>query len=333
VSSGLPLADAGGVHRIELPTPFAIGSVNCYLIDDEPLTLLDAGPLHPPALAALELGMERAGRTVAELELIVITHQHVDHFGLAAELVRRSGARVAAFGPLAGFLADFHNELDSDASFAAALLARHGYPPEALAASARSGRAVHQWCEELKIDTLLADGERIVLRDRTLEVAHRPGHSPSDLVFLDAARRVLFAGDHLLPNVSPNPLIARPLEGGVGDVRSPMHALHAYIDSVSRTRAMDIELVLPGHGDPLRDHRALIDERRSSQLRRSARIASLLADAERSVFEIALELWGRTALSQPYLTMSEALGHVDLLAAEGSVEELERDELVRYRAR
>lgn len=329
----LPLRDGGGVHRIELPTPFAIGPVNCYLIDDEPLTLLDAGPLHAPSLAALERGLAETGHAIDELELIIVTHQHVDHFGLAASLVRRSGARVAAFAPLVSFLADFHAELDRDARFAAALLARHGYPREALAASASAGRAVHDWCEELRIDMPLADGQRIVLRDRTLEVAHRPGHSPSDLVFLDAARRELFAGDHLLPNVSPNPLIARRLEDGVGDVRFPMHALRTYVESIALTREMDIACVLPGHGEPLSDHRALIDERRAGHRRRSARIAALIAEADRSVFEIALELWGRTALSQPYLTLSEALGHVDLLAADGTVEELEREGLARYRAR
>ena len=88
---------------------------------------------------------------------------------------------------------------------------------------------------------MLAPGEELKLRDRTLRVLHRPGHSPSDTVFLDERRAQLIAGDHLLGHISSNPLIARPL-GVEGDYAGPRpHALIAYLDSLRQTRAMELD--------------------------------------------------------------------------------------------
>ena len=97
---------------------------------------------------------------------------------------------------------------------------------------------------------------------------HRPGHSPSDTVFWDAERRILIAADHLLPTISSNPLITRPLDGS----DEPTQALVSYIDSLRKTRELPAEIVLPGHGDPITDHVALIDERLQKTERRKQKI-------------------------------------------------------------
>src|ERR1700721_1471422 len=97
----LALAARAGIHCLPIPTPFLVGRVNCYLIDDEPLTLIDTGPNSGKSLDELEQALAAHGRTVEELELIVLTHQHMDHVGLLEILSRRSGAEVAAFAPLA----------------------------------------------------------------------------------------------------------------------------------------------------------------------------------------------------------------------------------------
>ena len=92
----------------------------------------------------------------------------------------------------------------------------------------------------------LHDGDELTLRDRTLRgVLHRPGHSPSDTVFWDEERRILIAGDHLLAHISSNPLISRPLEGGLSGRAPAGQALINYIDSMLATRELPAELVLP----------------------------------------------------------------------------------------
>src|SRR3989442_1996641 len=110
-------ADAG-IHRLAIPTPFQVGRVNAYLIEDEPVTLIDSGPNSAKALDELEQALAARGHAVEDLELLVITHQHMDHFGLASILARRSGAEVAALDRLAPFLADYGRQTDLDDRFA-----------------------------------------------------------------------------------------------------------------------------------------------------------------------------------------------------------------------
>jgi glyoxylase-like metal-dependent hydrolase (beta-lactamase superfamily II) len=174
----------------------------------------------------------------------------------------------------------------------------------------------------------LRDGEKLRFAARALEVQHRPGHSPSDTLFWDADRRILIAADHLLAHISSNPLLARPLDGSD---RRP-RALLDYLASLARTRELPAEIVLTGHGHPVTDHRALIDERFAFHRRRAERIRELIAERPRSAYEIAQELWGNVAVTQAFLTLSEVLGHVDLLAAEGRIREAVDGETVRFEA-
>src|SRR5919206_1100 len=89
---------------VPIPLPLAhVGSVNAWLLPGDPLTLIDTGPRDDAALAALEEGLHREGLRVEDLELVLLTHHHVDHVGLAATIRRRSGARVAALGALADY--------------------------------------------------------------------------------------------------------------------------------------------------------------------------------------------------------------------------------------
>ncbi|MCW3057785.1 MAG: beta-lactamase domain protein, partial [Solirubrobacterales bacterium] len=121
----LALAAEAGIHRLAIPTPFMVGRVNAYLIEDSPLTLVDSGPNSAKALDELEQALAARGHAVEDIELLVITHQHLDHFGLASILARRSGAEVAALDRLAPFLARFGEETDLDDRFAERTMLRH----------------------------------------------------------------------------------------------------------------------------------------------------------------------------------------------------------------
>src|SRR4029077_11239087 len=172
----------------------------------------------------------------------------------------------------------------------------------------------------------LEDGRRVQFRDRTLQTLHRPGHSPSDTVFWDEQRRILVAADHLIANTSSNPLITRPLDA------SPQRtqALVAYIESMKKTREMPAEIVLSGHGEPIVDHVALIDDRLAKHERRKEKIYGLIAEQPRTGYEIAQAIWGNVAVTQAFLTLSEVIGHADLLVNEGRVREVEDGTVVRY---
>jgi glyoxylase-like metal-dependent hydrolase (beta-lactamase superfamily II) len=207
------------------------------------------------------------------------------------------------------------------------------------------------WGSAVEVTMPLQNGGVLELGERTLRVLHRPGHSPSDTVFWDEQRGMLLAADHLIAHISSNPLLARPLGDSSGSGESPAagegpapdasasgadgprpQALLTYIDSLEKTRAMDLSLVLPGHGRPITDHVALIDERFRMHRRRAEKIAGLIASQPPTAHEIAQELWGNVAVTQAYLTLSEVLGHVDLLLRDERVIEDEEDGVVRFRA-
>jgi glyoxylase-like metal-dependent hydrolase (beta-lactamase superfamily II) len=320
---------SAGIHRLSIPTPFMVGRVNCYLIDDDPLTLVDCGPNSGKALDELEIGLAEHGRRIADLERIVITHQHLDHLGLVGVLSRRSGAEVCALDLLAPVIEDFSEHAESDDVMAEGLMLRHGISEDVVAALRAVSRMARGWGGSATVTHRLTDGGELGFAGRTFEVHHRPGHSPSDTVFFDAADGTLIGGDHLLKTISSNPLISRPLDDSDGDERP--HALLTYMASLRATRGMPVQLVLPGHGDEFSGHAELIGERFAMHERRARKILGLL-DEPMSAHGIAHALWGTVAVTQAFLTLSEVLGHLDLLLERGQVRELDDGGVVRYEA-
>jgi glyoxylase-like metal-dependent hydrolase (beta-lactamase superfamily II) len=318
---GFEQAAEAGIHRIAVPTPFAVGRVNVYLMEDAPLTLVDAGPNSGTSFDELQRGVDRLGHSLDEIELIVLTHQHIDHLGLIPLVAARSGAEVAALDAAVPFVGNFRGEAQADDDFARDLMLRHGIAEDVVTALQSVSQAFRAWGANVEVTRPLRDGDALELRDRTLHVHHRPGHSPTDTVFHDRERRILLAADHLLAHISSNPLITRPRDGSA----ERPQALVQYLDSLAATREMDVGLVLPGHGDPITAHRELIDKRFALHRRRADKIHGLLLDGPRSAYAIAQALWGDIAVTQAYLTLSEVLGHLDLLVNERRAREVERD--------
>ena len=325
---GSPPAVAAGIHRIAIPTPFAVGRVNAYLIEDEPLTLVDAGPNSGTSLDELERGIAGIGHSLEAIERVIITHEHIDHIGLVSLVAARSGAEVAAIDVAVPFVENFSREAQADDDFAMVMMLRHGIPEDVVTALSSVSRAFRAWGARVDVSRVLRDGEELAFRDRTLLVQHRPGHSPTDTIFHDRERRVLLAGDHLLGHISSNPLITRSRDGS----SERPQALVRYLESLAQTREMDVEIVLPGHGDPIENHRTLIDERRKMHVRRADRIHRLIDGQPRSAYEVAQALWGNIAVTQAYLTLSEVLGHMDLLINAGRARECDRDGLSVFEA-
>jgi glyoxylase-like metal-dependent hydrolase (beta-lactamase superfamily II) len=289
-----------------------------YLVEDEPLTLVDTGPNSGKALDELERALAAHGHRIEDLELIVLTHQHMDHVGLVDILARRSGAEVAAIDLLAPWLAEYSARMEADDRFAEELMERHGVPHDVGVALRAVSAGFRAWGSKGTVTMPLADGSELRLRDRTFRVRHRPGHSPSDTIFHDAEHRTVIGGDHLIAHISSNPLITRPL---AGEAPERPKALLTYLESLRATREMDdVDVVLAGHGEEVTGHVELIDQRFRMHERRAAKIRGLL-DEPLTAHQIAQRLWGNVALTQAFLTLSEVLGHLDLLAERGEVEE------------
>jgi glyoxylase-like metal-dependent hydrolase (beta-lactamase superfamily II) len=322
---------APGVHLIALPTPFQVGDVNTWLLRGDPLTLVDAGPRMESTEARLDTELAAHGVRVEDLELIVLTHQHADHVGLAGRLAHRSGAAVAATADLARFLADAQSALTDDDAYAQALMRRHGVTRETTETLASITRAFHVYVGDVTVDHVVAEGDTLRAGGRDWRVRSRPGHSPTDTVF--ASDGLVLAGDHLLPRISSNPIAhlpigADPAATAASDDRP--RPLLDYLASLAATAAADEgERILPGHGEPFTGAAELVRTRVAMTDRRAEKILAAL-DRERTAADLGRDLWRHVPVTQAYLVLSEALGHLDLLEQQGRVRRRESDGLVLY---
>ena len=167
------------IHGLPIPTPFRVGRVNCYLIEDDPLTLVDVGPNSGESLTALEAALREHSQRVEDLERIVITHHHSDHLGLVGILAERSGAEVCALDLLAPVVEDFGAYAERNDELAQALMRRHGIGTDVVTVLAAVSKAYRGWSGSAPVSRRLTDGGELGFASRTFDVLHRPGHSPA----------------------------------------------------------------------------------------------------------------------------------------------------------
>jgi glyoxylase-like metal-dependent hydrolase (beta-lactamase superfamily II) len=305
------------VAQLRLPVPW-LGSVNVWLLEGEPLTLVDAGPSNESAAAALDDELAALGHRVEDIELVLVTHHHLDHSGLAAAIRSRAGARVAAHRTTAEWGRNYHGHVAAERQFTERLLAAHGVPADIVAATAPFFEYIASDSADFETDVELADGDTILAGGRTLRVVHRPGHSTSDTLFVDEDSDEAFVGDHLLAEITTGAeIMPTELPG-----RERRRSLLEYLGNLRKTEAMRLSTCYPGHGPTIDDHRALIEARLEFHADRLDRIARLVIDGCTTAFEIGRHLWSdEVAETQPVLVVWEVLGHLDILVNRGTVKE------------
>jgi glyoxylase-like metal-dependent hydrolase (beta-lactamase superfamily II) len=297
--------------------PF-LGSVNVWLLEGDPLTLVDTGAGNDESLAALEAELAAHGHDIQEIELVLITHHHLDHAGLAAAIKERSGAEIAAHRGTAGWGVGYHERAFAERRFTERLMAAHGVPERLIAASAPFFRHIVDNSADYATDRILSDGDVIRAGGRTLRVVFRPGHSTTDTLYVDDETDEVFAGDHLLAKITSGAEIM-PTELP-GDERR--RALLEYLANLRKTEAMRISRCYSGHGPVIDDHRALIADRLAFHSERLDLIAGYVRDGCRTAFDVARRLWSdEVAETQPVLVIWEVLGHLDILVNRGTVRE------------
>jgi glyoxylase-like metal-dependent hydrolase (beta-lactamase superfamily II) len=304
---------------LDIQLPLAhVGSVNAWLLPGDPVTLVDTGPRDDAALAALEQGLRHQGLRIEDIELVLATHHHIDHVGLAATIQRRSGAVVAALDRVADYAERYGTELEQDRRFGRALMAHHGVPDDVIDDHERFWAYLRGRSEDVRVDVRLADGDRIHAGGRTLRVVWRPGHSTTDTLLVDDRDGVAFTGDHLLATISSNTEIYAADRAADGRGRSRLR----YLESLRRTARMPLTRLLTGHGAAVTGHDRLVRARLLEHERRCERIAAILADGPATAYSVARRLWpARTVTEQPLLVVWEVVGHMELLLASGDVAE------------
>lgn len=313
---------APGVFRLVLPLPFpGLKKVNAYLLtDDSGSTLIDCGiylpdPTEDHGWDDLVAAFEAAGQRVEEVTRLIVTHTHIDHYGMAARVVDASGCELWMHK-------EAEQELESyrDPSGAAgrlrAMLADHGIDENDL----DELTAFEDWrpfvSGVVSATTEIGEGEEVTVGGRSWQLIYTPGHARSHVCLWTPGDKILVSGDHLLPTITPHIDFRR---GADAD------PLGEFLDSLTKVESLDPSLVLPGHGHPFAEgaERARTIARHHD--RRLGSILQIIRREEHTVDEITDEIWGEELLYfQRRLAIGEALAHLVYLVQRGEVEHVVR---------
>jgi glyoxylase-like metal-dependent hydrolase (beta-lactamase superfamily II) len=312
---------------LSIPTPFYVGDVNVYLIKEDPVTLIDAGPKTKEAADTLRSKLAENGLKTADIERIVLTHAHEDHCGLAKQI--RDEAKNAEIlvhewetGHLFGRLAqEAHRNL----------LRRSGVPENVL----DEMRGLY---DEISLLTdALADGEFSALHDDaelefsngTLRVIHTPGHTPGSCSFVREADRTLICGDCVLKRITPNPIVSPdPI-----DPTKRFPSLAEYLVSLAKLREVRPTLAYGGHGEPVTDFEEIFNRYVRAIDDRQKRVIGLIAKTGSTAFDIAQQLFPNSFNHDVhrFLAISEAVAHLDYAQTEHKIAVELKDGVEFYR--
>ncbi len=322
----MPTQVLNGLYQVVIPTPFPVGPVNCYVATTKPITLIDTGTQWAESRQALAAELGALGLRVEDVQRIVITHAHADHYGQAAEIKRASGAEVWTHRHNRAVLEAYESIRARRDAFYMQLMTEAGVPPERRQRVADGRRGGTSHAEPVKVDRMLEEGDVIEMTDRAWRVYHTPGHAGGLICLFDPDSRVLLSNDHLLRDISSNPVVEPDPEGGPRP-----HRLVEYLHHMQRMVDLEPSIAWTGHGDPIHDVHKTVRQRFHFHERRAHKILDLIGAEDRSAYQIAEPLFGRLDGIDSFLALSETIGHLDWLEEQGRIEAARHDDVIYWR--
>ena len=305
------------IYKIELPIPFPLRTTNVFFVDEPPRTLVDTGIRTEASFEALKKGMGDIGFSFQSIERILITHGHIDHYGQAKRLSSLSGAPIYIHPKEYGRIRSILHSL----GFLKSILLMNGAPEALVNEAIRYIESAQKMADPLEEAYFLNEGDAVLFESMRWRTIHCPGHSPGLICFYWPEKKILFSGDHLLKEITPNPILA------VSEYGPPFHypSLEQYLASLEKIEGLEISLLLPGHGEEVKDVKGLIQKIFAHHQERMEHILAFLSRGEKTPFEIAMDLFPGVPPFEVFLGISEVVGHLEILREKEMVKVEERD--------
>jgi glyoxylase-like metal-dependent hydrolase (beta-lactamase superfamily II) len=336
-----PVSSFPQVHQIVLPTPWEGRHVQVYLIEGEPLTLVDSGLKSEESRSALESSLDALGYGFDEIERIVITHYHRDHIGLV-ETLRRSARslQVCAHEDSVPMIEGFSVERDANIEGTSALFREYGVPDDVLNRMNEQRRerirTQPALAEPTAVSRILRGGDTIAFKDLSLEVIHAPGHTAGHILLHHSDSSVLLSGDHILGHAVPN--TENYYLPGLPDPRDPLRrrprfkGLVLYRNSLRALRRRSFRTILPGFGGVIRSGDRAIREAllyydvRIQRIERSLRSVTAMGQLVTG-YELWRALFSEEDASREMRThLLMVIGALDVLEEAGACDTTRRDD-------
>ena len=296
------------VHQIKVPTPFYVGPVNVYLIREDPLTLIDAGPRSDESIEALRSGLASLGIRLADIKRVIITHAHADHYGLVKVILEESGAV-----PYIHVWDSAGVRHTPDYETYRRLLQFAGVPGEMIEKMQAGYHKFLDYAYPLENVELLKDDDEIVFEHESLKVVHTPGHTPGSICLMRVSNRVMFASDTVLKHITPNPMLSPdPVNG-----RVRFQSLGEYLVSMARIRSLAPTVLRGGHGDDVVDFDQHFQQLYRFTGQRQAKLLSFLPTSGDTAWNMALRMFPDVKSYHRFLALSETVAHLDYAVSEG----------------
>lgn len=322
-----------GVHQIRLPFPESMsGYTNVYVVEgSNGNILIDSGWDDSEVIWAFREGLREDRLKFQDINWIVITHIHPDHYGLASKLKELCGAEVAVHRAEVGLINSRYEDFAGLLKDMEDMLSSNGVPQAELTELKEASLWMKQFVSPDLPDVVLDDGDRISNGSFGFEILRTPGHSPGHICLYEARKRWLFSGDHVLFNVTPH----------VGfHSQSGDNPLKDYIDSLGMVDSLGVNFVFPGHGPVFNSLKLRAVEIFNHHEQRKRAIMAVLDDGLKTAYQVAAEIpWkpemGGVAFSDlgawdRRLAILETIAHLKLLTSEGTVGKIDRDGISLY---
>jgi len=306
-----------GIHPISIETPFSMGNVNCYLIEGNPLTLIDAAVRTDSANEEITRTMKTLGYEVEDIEKIYLTHAHPDHLGLVNWIKDKTEADVYVSPYELDMVTDFEGTMKRYRESAKDLMFRCGVPEELFNEMMVTRRKFGPPLEPIDAHTV-KDGDLVKAGDLILRALHCPGHSKGSTCFLAQTAGVVFVGDHVLPRITPNVSHwVEPLQG------SKLQALHHYLSSLRSLLSFSKNVALAGHGDVIPNLGKRIKYILNFHEERLGKVLRVVSKGTCTPHEVSLAIFGKVNGFSLQFAVFEALSHLDYLEYEGKIQQVE----------